>query len=278
MRRIALLFALSTLLSACSANLEQLKQMAPEPNDFHTALASEYLAYSQSEKEQGRGGDAEHFAGKGLAAAKGKNVEPEEVRGFLPESDRNTLNTSRTALLAALTEDAKEASPKKAAHAQLLFDCWQHQMELRINQEIAPCGDEFASVLPELQAVAAEFSTAIDGSKTTAIAFGDRSTVLSDKERSKLESIARQAKTTPGYAITINGNTAALSDKPITRALVKKRITAIRAALVGSGVDDDRVKVLTARPKDHAQPVVLSVETPRPLRSIDVTLILPLRK
>ena len=41
--------------------------------------------------------------------------------------------------MALLTDDMKREVPQQLARAQLLFECWQHEIRKRINQGLAPC-------------------------------------------------------------------------------------------------------------------------------------------
>src|SRR5438045_3746843 len=103
MRRAVLLLSLLAL-AGCSS-LHRLKQMNPSADDFNSALASEYLAYAESESEQGRHNFAERYAGKGLRAAEGKPVLPDEINKSLQPEDQEMLRPARDKLLTFLTDD-----------------------------------------------------------------------------------------------------------------------------------------------------------------------------
>ena len=64
--RLLAAVSLLLILSGCTGNLAELHALAPASNDFPSALAAEYLAYGESEKEQGRPIIADKFAEKGL--------------------------------------------------------------------------------------------------------------------------------------------------------------------------------------------------------------------
>src|SRR5688572_17765907 len=112
------------VLTGCGMELEQLRALAPEADTFPSALAAEYLAYSESELELGRKDTSEHFAEKGLKAGKGDVVGPDEVAAGLGPKATKKLLAARESLVAALTEDVTKVAGQKSARAQLMFDCW----------------------------------------------------------------------------------------------------------------------------------------------------------
>lgn len=146
MRPIAFV-SLLLLLSGCTGSLSELRSLAPAPDDFSSALAAEYLAYSEAELEQGRGQAADHFAAKGVEAAKTRIVPPDAAKGA-------ELEAARAALVVVLTDDVKHVAPQKAARAQLLFECWNAQEPKKQPSRPVSCADSFAVAMEELQAVA----------------------------------------------------------------------------------------------------------------------------
>ena len=160
MRRAASYTSLLLLLAftgGCSS-LTQLSNKNPQVDSgFNARVAAEYLAYAQSESEQGQKEDANYYAKKGLRAERGEMVEPETV----PESLRQDkpkryaeLTKARARLLKAMSADAVAAKPEVAARAQLLFDCWVDQQQEMASGEIISCGQEFSLTLKDLEKTA----------------------------------------------------------------------------------------------------------------------------
>src|SRR5271170_6806366 len=87
------------LLSGCASPLAKLRELNPQTDDFAGSLASEYLAYADSEAEQGRKLVAEHYAGKGLKAMKGEAVDPEPIDASLAPYDQEQLTAARAQLM-----------------------------------------------------------------------------------------------------------------------------------------------------------------------------------
>lgn len=147
---------LPVLLSACGTPLDTLQRSHPEPHDFTSALATEYLGFAESEKEQGFGKNATRFAQKGLKAEKGEHVPPENPNDWnIPEDERVALEDARKQLNVALTEDTIRIIPQKAARAQMLYDCWMAQAERGQAMEDAACAEEFGSVIGDVLCVSA---------------------------------------------------------------------------------------------------------------------------
>lgn len=272
MQRPLLLLALTVLLSACSQNLEQLKQAKPTVGDFNASLATEYLAFSESEHEQGRFIVSEKFAKKGLAASRGETVAPDEISTFLPIEDRNKLSVSRAALVNVLNEDIKDAMPQRAARTQLLFDCWQQQLLSSINQKLAPCGDEFVPALTELE----DADAGARNVATHRVVFASKSAKLDARAQKMVRNVVNKTKTAANYSILIDGHAGELGNDAEQKELVEQRELALRAALVEAGLIDSRVTIAKTEPE--AKPVVLGSEAPRSKRSVDIILTLSSRK
>jgi OOP family OmpA-OmpF porin len=235
--------ALTVLLSGCAGSLDELRALVVEPNDFDTALAAEYLGFSESQHEQGHPINAERFAAKGLKASHHEPVLPD-----MPGKKQEALMGFRKQLLAALTQDVKEVVPQKAARAQLLYDCWLLQ-EKEHGKE-APCNEEFLSAMNELQEVADEF---IYGQELShRVQFAPGSSELDEHARAQVFAIAEYVKSMENYVLLLSDHA------PHTKAaqqLADRRMQAMRAAFMRAGVADQRIK---RNRRDGAKEVLLS--------------------
>ncbi|MCE2927637.1 MAG: hypothetical protein LW823_08360 [Rickettsiales bacterium] len=133
-------------LAGCEGQLSSLKQADLTRDDFATALAREYRDYADSEAEQGRTGEAERFAAKGLAVLSGQSAAPDE-----PESASKKLSQARGELIALLTEENKDYDPAALARAQVLFDCWISEDNRGHQNESDACAAEFRAVVDRLK-------------------------------------------------------------------------------------------------------------------------------
>lgn len=227
--RLVYAIAALMLLPGCTGALLRLSLEAPQANDYPSALAAEYLAYAQSEAEQGHIAAAEYFAAKGLQAS---NAEPVEAE--VPAID-SAAGKARSDLVNLQTDDMKRVAPQKMARAQLLYDCWARQQSTPENEQ-APCEEEFRSTLTELQMIADSF---VYGQETVHMfVFPAHSARLGEALRAQASEIAGRASCITSYALEIHtgGTGKAL-------ALSKKRAQSLRAAFIGQGVPPERVRI-----------------------------------
>lgn len=253
MRHVGLLLSL-LFLTGCVGNLHQLKERNPEANDFNSALASEYMAFADSESEQGHVMTANYYAGKGLDALNGHKVEPETVSSSLSEKSQGDLTAARTQLVALLTDDMKKVSPQKLARAQLLFDCWQHQVAANANQDLAPCAAEYSSSIGELQDVSDLLFSGKENTYT--IEFPHKSTRLSDENKATIKEIAEHLKSGGKYSIQLKAYTGILAWQ---RKLSEARINVVHRELVRDGVQNGSIHV--KKHKGSSKAVILSRDT-----------------
>jgi hypothetical protein len=237
MRHSALVFCLF-LLSGCTGNVSRLHDLNPSADDFPSALASEYQSYADSEMELGRLFSAEHFAGKGLTALKGENVEPDSPRETMRAAPRQELSEARIQLMKLLNDDMKRDEPQKLARTQLLYDCWLHEVKKGIDQERAPCADEFQSNITELQEI---YDAMLYGQeKERVIVFAYKSKALDEGARAAIKEIADIVTGMPGYRVELMVYTGR---KLSQRRLTDARLAVVRKALVKAGVSDRYIRI-----------------------------------
>ena len=229
--RFTAVLPIMLLLSGCSLNLQELRDISPEVDHYPGALAAEYLAYSNAELEQGRRASAEYFAGKGLDANQGKTVVPDAVSPKAPKA----LSAARASLISLLTDDVKRAAPQKAARAQLLFECWNAQASKKIDNG-AECADGFAGALEELHEVADAF---IQGEeKTYTVRFESGSAELSAEAAKTAQDAAESISGQKKYVIKLQAHHDTKSK------LVQQRLKATSEALVKAGAWPDNIRIL----------------------------------
>jgi len=103
--------------------------------------------------------DAEKFAEKTLASARGETVPPERLEDWkLGEAQLPALKSSRDRLLRAFERDARILAPHASARAQAQFDCWVEQAEEGHQQaHIAACREGFLDAMLEIDATLANY-------------------------------------------------------------------------------------------------------------------------
>jgi OOP family OmpA-OmpF porin len=113
------------LLAGCTSNIQQIKAAEGTGSPYSKALTTEYKAFVVQLTDAYDWSHADYFAKKGLSAAHGDVVLPEDVAKWnVMDSSKDSLNTARQSLIAALDGGARDAKPDLAAKAQVRFDCW----------------------------------------------------------------------------------------------------------------------------------------------------------
>ena len=154
------------LLTGCwKFPVEELQNKEFKGTPFQKALAKYYLEFSKSEAEQYDWEDADYFARKGLLAADGNDMEPEEVKDWsIDAGAQKSLEEARQLLLKAVSIKARKEEPDTAAKAVFLFDCWLEQQEENWQTEhIASCRNEFFDVLDYLSVTTPSDNSAAAG-------------------------------------------------------------------------------------------------------------------
>ena len=127
--RVALIAGLAVFLYGCESPVTTLQSSAANGDQFTRELTQQYRAFATFEAEEMVDWpDAEHFARKGLLAAQGIAVEPEDINEWrLPDSEREALAQARDRLAWVLAAGAADEAPVSAATALARFDCWIEQ-------------------------------------------------------------------------------------------------------------------------------------------------------
>ncbi len=242
--RFLSLFAGATLVAGCFGyDVDAVNQVEAVGDAFTQQLTVEYRDLANFEaNEMGDWRDAEHFARKGLAAAAGEIVLPEDLADWaLPADSIDELASARQRLLTALDSNARSTYPVEAAIAQAKFDCWVEQQEENHQPDhIAACRDEFYAFLaiiegplpPEIGPVFFVF-------------FDFDSTVITPEADAVLNDVAAQYAAAGGaMLVDVIGYTDRSGSAAYNQALSVRRAEAVRNALVAKGVADS--SILTA--------------------------------
>lgn len=123
---LATLLAGAFLIVGC-VSVERIKTTQPEAGTpFTRALTEEYRRLAQEEEARESWQDASLFARKGLSAAEGDAVIPENPRDWeLLQNDQvAALDAAHGRLLDLLSGSTRADEPVLAARAQVAFECW----------------------------------------------------------------------------------------------------------------------------------------------------------
>lgn len=141
-------------LAACdtTASLAELQQTPPPENAYARALMAAYQSLAEEELERYDWWSSQYFADKGLMAAEGKPVAPEDpALRSLPPQVEEMLGDARIKLAAALTPEATRQWPDVSARAMASYDCWVENSEEGWNlNSIKRCRTDFEQALARL--------------------------------------------------------------------------------------------------------------------------------
>lgn len=242
-------------LSACDPTgaLQDLKTSPPTGLRFNQALATSYLAFAQSEADQYDWIDSHHFAHKGLAAARGQTVVPEDPAdwGTKPPPARAELVALRGRLVAALDAGGRDRAPDAAATAQVGYDCWLEQLEEGWQKDdIEACRKQFVTALETLE-------------KGVPVAIPpageqDRYQIFFDYAAFQLDPIAQQIVAEAAKAIAqakstnivVIGHADRSGASDFNMALSSRRAEMVKRALLDVGVPANRVHTVAQGESD----------------------------
>jgi len=240
---------MSVLLAACATPWEvsdvNTIMEAPAPTTgsaFTKALFAEYKAETAQEaKNEYEWDHAAIFARKGLRAAAGEVVGPEEVNTtwYAPDNRVKELTDTRARLIGYFGNGARERVPAAAAKAQAKFDCWME--EEAENDTNSDCRAAFLKIEPELQVKPAMVPAAPRIVKTFVVYFDfNKATLTKDAQRVLKEVAAAQAEIKP-TGIYVSGHTDTVGNSAYNDKLSNSRAKAVAAGLsklgVGSKID-----------------------------------------
>jgi OOP family OmpA-OmpF porin len=286
----AALIAAGVLLAACSStgnplmyrtDLDALRRAVPPGggNTFAGALANEYLALGNSEAAQSDWGDSDHFARKGLIAARGQAPAPDEVGSrSIPANKQDELSSARQRLANVLSAGAGDRAPAIAARAQSRYDCWLEQQEENWQvEDIATCRSQFLAAMDELEARPAAQPPA--AAQPAPGAVGKEYRVYFDFDRSNLTAEGRQI-VQQAAAEARSGGTARLqlvgkADRSGTDRynlrLSERRARAVIDALVAAGIPRGNIESRAVGESEPPVPTPDGVREPRN-RVVEITI------
>jgi len=260
------------VLTGCQVySLEELRHVTPAGSEFQQALAKEYLALAAQEEQNYDWKDSWHFADKGLSAAYGNDVGPENVSDWNISGDAKAeLEQARDALLTALRPEVVSANPALAARAYRYFDCWVERQEDGWQMDkIAECKLGFEDSLSELKSAggggatfAAPAAGAVD--TTSYIVFFEWNSASLSKSGEKIiagviDSLAGEG----GYEVVLNGHTDTTGLEKFNLVLARKRADAVARRLEQGGIAKDVIKIFAFGESDPKVPTADGVDEPK---------------
>ena len=204
---------------------------------FANALAREYRDLSNFEWSKMMDyRDGQHYAQKGLAAAAGQDVGPDDVASRdLPEFALADITSAHDALATALTAGAGTRHPDVAARAVAKFDCWMEQQEENHQPDhISGCRKDFEDAMAQI------------GASKYVVFFDFGSSALTPAARAIIKKAVEDARAHGTRNFDIVGHTDTVGGDKANLALSKARAAAVKSALVARGFSGRNVHVAGA--------------------------------
>jgi OmpA-OmpF porin, OOP family len=262
-------------------NLGKLRAAVPaKPASFTDGLTSDYAGLSGSlQDELHDWADADYFARKGLAAAGGEAVPPENNANWLvplevPDKFRTDLAQSRARLMAALAS-GRTRMPLVAARAQVSYDCWVERMEDDWKTAInGPCHKQFLDALALLEGraqPAAQPAAAPGPGREYRVYFEFDKSELLPEAKLILQQVASLAKQDGKIHLVLVGKADLAGTDRYNMGLSKRRADRVRAALIADGIGANRINTRWVGDREPPVPTAPGVREPRN-RVVEITL------
>jgi OOP family OmpA-OmpF porin len=256
--------AFGAALAGCASSIKQMEEaQATGGTAFTQALMEEYRSFVAHEKGERDWTAADTFALKGLAAAGGQVVLPEEV----PEAGEHTqaLTEARKRLMAVFDEaNVRENTPQAAARAQRAFDCWQHEAaedywyEALSDAHAAPCREEFEAAMGQIP----NSVWIVDGSGPAIVLFDFDKSDINTAGKAVIDMVLADAAQMGTVNISVTGHADRAGSEAYNSALSLRRADSVRKALIAGGISPDAITVAGRGESESAVPTPDGVREP----------------
>jgi OOP family OmpA-OmpF porin len=238
------------LLAGCVSNIEEVGKAKGTGSAFTQALTEEYKSFVAEEHDEYDWAAADYFARKGLTAAAGTAVPPEDPATYDLGDAAGEIAAARQRLITDLDNGGRDAKPAVAAKAQVKFDCWVHEQDEGWQKdEIAACKNDLMAALDELEkkeAVAPAAGTMAPGNYT--VYFDFDKAVINAAGQQVINQVLADARMHPPSSVSVTGHTDTVGPADYNMALGLRRADAVRTALISGGVPADKITVAGAQP------------------------------
>jgi OmpA-OmpF porin, OOP family len=243
------------LLAGCVSNIEEVGSAKGTGSAFTQALTEEYKSFVAEEHDEYDWAAADYFARKGLTAAAGTAVPPEDPATYDLGDAAGEIAAARQRLITDLDNGGRDAKPAVAAKAQVKFDCWVHEQDEGWQKdEIAACKNDLMAALDELEKkeAAPAGGTMAPGNYTVYFDF-DRA-VINAAGQQVINQVLADARMHPPSSVSVTGHTDTVGPADYNMALGLRRADAVRTALISGGVPADKITVASRGFTDLAVP------------------------
>ncbi|MGE3935134.1 MAG: OmpA family protein [Rhodospirillaceae bacterium] len=256
------------------------KTPTPPSQNFSGYLADDYKSFANYEGYQMYDWpDAQHFANKGLAAAKGQAVPPEDpgkwkIRNAHMRAD---LDAAHARLHQAIAKGGGAKAPQAMARAQVEYDCWVEQAEEGWQyNDIASCRNGFVQAMMVVDRglagpVAAQppMPAAPTPARDYLVFFNFDSAELTDNGRDIIRSAAEAARQQNIRIFQIVGHADRSGSDRYNQALSMRRAETVARELQQMGFDR---RDLMISAKGESDPLVQTADGVREPQNRRVTI------
>jgi OOP family OmpA-OmpF porin len=242
------------LLAGCVSNIEEVGSAKGTGSAFTQALTEEYKSFVAEEHDEYDWSAADYFARKGLTAASGTAVPPEDPATYDLGDAAGEIAAARQRLITDLDNGGRDAKPAVAAKAQVKFDCWVHEQDEGWQKdEIAACKNDLMAALDELEKKEAAAAPAMAPGNYT-VYFDFDKAVINAAGQQVINQVLADARMHPPSSVSVTGHTDTVGPADYNMALGLRRADAVRTALISGGVPADKITVASRGFTDLAVP------------------------
>lgn len=249
--KFAAAIALLPLLAACAAGPDTMatKNMSNTGTLFSKALQAEYVMLAEAEAKEYDNEDAYYFNNKAMMAAKGEDVQPQEIKERNITGDAQwELEAARQALRGLLLSGGPDFAPSESARAQAMFDCWlQEQEEGDQPKHIEMCRSAFDAAFnaaeakrPAPQAAAPAPMAPVPGPYI--VYFDFDSFDLSATGEAVVKEAAKAGMAAGIKSVTVTGHTDTAGASEYNEGLARARAATVGNQLMIEGLPRSAVK------------------------------------
>ncbi len=275
MRTLLLALVSLVLLTACDTtlSLKELRMVAPASDPYQAALAEGYKNFAEEKVGEYDWWTSKYFADKGLMAAYGRDIQPENPENWdLPQTRMAEFQDARMQLMLALRAN-EGAQPIRSAAAVVAYDRWIEaeykgwdvaKMEVR--------SEAFFEALGQLQRVQEAPYGAPSSeppterpveSTSTILYFPFDSDRLGDSAQAALAQMVHDVLAAGNVTVTINGHADRAGTEQYNLDLSERRARMVEHALEAAGVSPNVLHYFAFGESDPAIRTEDDVREPR---------------
>lgn len=266
--------ALLCMLSGCDSthSLRELRSVSPTGDAYHKALAINYRDFAVLKETRYDWWTSKYFADKGLMAAYGRDIEPEEPANWeIAKTQLPEFNDARAKLMTAIANN-RSTQPNLTASGVVAYDRWVEAAHNKWDvARIEEQRDAFFAILTKLSEVHTAEAGA-DGATTPATPQESTSTILyfplnsdkfGDSAHAAMAELVRYIQSAGNVTVNINGHTDRAGSAEYNMNLSERRAKFVMGALKAAGVPENIMKYFAFGETDPAMPTADGVKEPK---------------